>query len=45
MKHVENNCEDACMDNEPNELFKDECDHSGKKTCIEVRVLFEKSSL
>ena len=30
-------CEDVCEDDEPlflDILFKDECDHSGEKTCV-----------
>ena len=48
---VESCCEDVCIVDEPlflDELFKDECDHSGKKTCIKdfkSRVPFEKRKL
>jgi len=51
MEHIAKNCEDACIDNEPlflDELFKDECDHIGKKTCVEnlkSRVSFKKKKL
>ena len=33
MEHINQNCEDAYMDNEPlflNELFTEECDHNGE---------------
>ena len=36
-KIVELYCEDVCEDNEPlffDILFKDECNHSGEKTCV-----------
>ena len=48
LKHVDHNVEDVYVDNEPmflEELFKDECDHSFEKTCVEElksRVLFGK---
>ena len=41
-------CEDVCEDDEPLFLdifFKDECDHSGEKTCVKdvtPRVSFER---
>jgi len=48
MKH---NYENACMDDELlflDELFKDECDHSGEKTYVEdlkFKIPFEKKKL
>jgi len=36
MEHIDYNCEYAYMDDDSlflNELFKDECDHSGEKIC------------
>ena len=51
MEHTIKNCEDALMDNDPlflDELFTEECDHSGEKIFIEnlkFRALFEKKKL
>ena len=51
MDHIAKNYEDAYLDDEPlflDELFKDDCDHSGEKTCVEnleSRVSFEKRKL
>ena len=51
VEKMEHKCEDACMDDELlflDELFKDECNHSGEKTCVEnlkSRVFFEKRKL
>ena len=51
MKHIDHNVEDVYVDDEPmflEELFKDECDHSFEKTCVEElksRVLFGKQKL
>ena len=38
MEHIDYNCEDACMNDEPlflDELFKDKCDYSGEKTHVQ----------
>jgi len=51
VEQVESSCEDAYLNNEPlflDELFKDECDNSGEKTCVEnfeSRVPFQKRKL
>jgi len=51
LKHVDHNVEEVRVDDEPmflEELFKDECDHSSEKTCVEElksRVLFERRKL
>jgi len=51
MEHTDQTCEDAYMDNELfflDELFTEECDHSGEKICVEdleFRVPFEKKKL
>jgi len=51
LKHVDHNVEDVYVDDEPmflEELFKNECDHSSEKTCVEElksRVSFERRKL
>jgi len=51
LKHVYHNVEDVCVDDEYiflEELFKDECEHSSEKTCVEElmsRVPFERRKL
>ena len=45
---VEVYLEDVCENDEPlflNILFKDKCDHSGKKICVTSRVPFERGKL
>ena len=50
IEHTDQICKDAYMDNESLflELFTEECDHNGEKTCVEdlkFRVPFEKRKL
>jgi len=51
LEQVESSYEDAYLDDEPlflDELFKNKCDYSGKKICVEnleSRILFEKIKL
>jgi len=51
MEHIAKNCEDTCINNELlflNQLFRDECDHIGEKTCVEYlksRIPHEKRKL
>jgi len=51
LEHIDHNCKDACIDNEPlflEELFKNQCDHNREKTCakdLKSRVPIEKRKL